>query len=71
MVSTTAVLLGAPHAMCRPGTLLAPSDTTGATEDANKLEGYVSVMVPPEKMAEVTGSNGIARLAFTCPAMQS
>ena len=39
VVSTTAVLLGAPHAMLRAGSLLASAETTGVTEDENKLEG--------------------------------
>ena len=69
VVSTTAVLLGAPHAMFKPGTLLAPSETTGATEDAKKLRGCIRVMVPPERMAEVTGKNEIARVASVCPAI--
>ena len=71
VVSTTAMLLGAPRAMFIPGALVTPAEKTVATEDAKKLEGYVRVIKPPEKMAEVTGINGIARLAFTCPAMQS
>ncbi len=71
VVSTTAVLLAAPHAMFRAGTLLAPARTTGATEDEKKLEGCIRVMVPPEKMAEVTGTNIIVGEASFFPAMRS
>ncbi len=53
-LSTTAVLLGAPHAMIRAGTLIASAETTGATEDAKKLVGCIRVMVLPKRMAEVT-----------------
>ena len=70
VVSTTAVLLAPSHSMFRPGTLIAPAETTGATEDANKLVGCIRVMVPPERMAEVTGKNGIARVASVFPAMR-
>ncbi len=70
VVSTTTVLLGVPHAMLRPGTLLAPEEKTGATEDANKLEGCTRVTVQTEKMAEVTGKHAID-VALACPAMRS
>ncbi len=60
VASTTAVLLGASHAMLRLETLLAPTETTGTTHDAKKLEG---VVVPPEMMAEVTKKNVIVRVA--------
>jgi len=71
VVSTTAVLLGAPHARFRPGTLLAPTETTGAWQDAKKLEEYIEVMVPPETMAEVTKTNIIVTVAFAVPAIRS
>ena len=60
VVSTTAVLLRAPHARLTPGTLLAPTETTGTTQSAKKLEGVVE---PPEMMAEVTKTNVIVRVA--------
>ena len=44
MLSTTEVLPVAPHTISKPGTLLAPSATTGVTEGAKKLGGYVRVM---------------------------
>ena len=69
VVSTTAVLLGAPHAMIRADALLAPAGTTGSTEDANKLWSCIRVMMLPEKMAEVTEKNEIARVASVCPAI--
>ena len=68
VVSTTAVLLGAPHARLRPGTLLTPTETTGASQDAKKLEG---VVVPPEMMAEVTRKNVTVRVALAVPEMRS
>jgi hypothetical protein len=71
VVSTTDVLLGAPRAMCRPETLLIPAEATGVTEDAKKLVGYIRVMAPPERMAEVTGSNIIGRVALAFPATPS
>ncbi len=70
VASTTAVLLAAPRAMLRPETLVAPAQTTCATDNAKKLAGYV-MMVPPERMAEVTAKNVIARGAFVFPAMHS
>jgi hypothetical protein len=69
--STMAVLLRAPHAMFRPRTLLAPAETTGATQDAKKLEGYIEVMVPPETMAKVTRKNVNVRVALAFPAVRS
>jgi len=71
VVSTTAVLLAAPRAMLRPGTLVAPAVTTRATDDAKKLAGYIVMKVPPERMAEVTKSNIIMRVALAFPTMQS
>ncbi len=59
VVSTSAVLLVAPHAIFRVGTLLAPAGTTKAMEDEKKLEGCFRVMVPPERKAAVTGTNVI------------
>ena len=47
VVSTTAVVLVAPHVMLRPDKLLAPAATTGVMEGAKKLDGYVRVMRPP------------------------
>ena len=69
-VSTTAVLLRAPRAMFRPGALLAPAEITGATEDAKQLKGCIRVMALPERMAEVTGKNGNARVASVFPAIR-
>ena len=54
VVNTQAVLLAAPHAMYRPGTLVTPKETTGAPEDAMKLEGY--------NRAEVTGKHAIGTM---------
>ena len=71
VVSTTAVLLAAPRAMLRPGTLVAPAVTTRATDDAKKLAGYIVMKVPPERMAEVTGKIVIPRVASVFSAMQS
>ncbi len=68
VVSTTALLLGAPHAMFKPGMLLAPLETTGAMEAA--MEEYISVMVAG-RMAEVTGKNFIARVSLAFAAMRS
>jgi hypothetical protein len=48
IVMTTEVLEVALHAAESPGTLLAPVATAGTINAAKKLEGYVSVMVPPE-----------------------
>ena len=39
IVSTTVVLLVAPHVTFRPVTLLAPAATTGVTKGAKKLGG--------------------------------
>ena len=55
VVSTTDVVVVAPHAMNRPDTLLAPAATTGVTEGTKKFDGYVSVMRPPGGTALVTG----------------
>ena len=71
VISTTAVLLAAPLFMLRPGTLLAPVATTGATGDEKKLEEWTRVMVPPEKMAEVTGTTVIVGEASFFPVMRS
>ena len=71
VVSTTSVLLGVPHVMFKPGALVTSAETTVATEDAKKLEGCIRVMVPPEKMAEVTGSNVIVKVAPAFPTMRS
>ena len=71
VVSTSAMLLAAPRAMLRPGTLLSLKEATGATEDAMKLEGYVRVMMPPERKTEVTGKHAIVGVALACPAMRS
>jgi hypothetical protein len=65
--STTAVLPRVPHAMIRAATLLASAETTVATEDAKMLLGYIVILVPPERIAEVIGKNVIARV----PAMRS
>jgi len=56
VVSTTAVLLVAPQVTFRPITLFAPVATTGATNGAKKLSGYVRVKVPPDGM-DVSGEN--------------
>ncbi len=71
VASTTAVLLGFLRAMLRPGTLVAPAETTCATDDAKKLAGYIVMMVPPERMAEVTAKNVIPSEASVFPAMHS
>ena len=71
VVSTMALLLGAPHAMFKPETPLAPAETSGATEDEKKLEGYVRVIVPPDGMSKVTGKNVIVRVALAFAAMRS
>ena len=71
VVSTTAVLLVAPHAMLRAGALLAPAETSGATMDETKLEGCTRVTVPAERMAEVTGKHAIVGLALACSTMRS
>ena len=56
IVSTTAVLLVAPHETFRPVTLLAPAATTGVTNGAKKLCGYVRAKVPPDGM-DTSGKN--------------
>ena len=56
IVSTTAVLLVAPHTMFMPVTLLAPAATTGVTNGAKKLCGYVRAKVPPDGM-DTSGKN--------------
>ena len=48
IVSTTAVLLVAPHVTFRPTTLLAPAATMAVTNGAKKLGGYVKAKVPPD-----------------------
>jgi hypothetical protein len=68
VASSTAVLLGASHAMLRPKTLLAAAEKTGTTQDAKKLEG---VVVPPEMIAEVTRKNVTVRVALAVPEMRS
>ena len=50
VVMTTAVEEVALHVAARPETLLAPAATVGVTDGAKKLDGYVRVMVPPDKM---------------------
>ncbi len=70
VVSTTAVLLVAPHVMIRPVTLLAPAATTGATNVAKKLGGYVKVKVPPDGM-DVSGENANVTGTLTFPAIRS
>jgi hypothetical protein len=50
IVSMTAVLLVAPHVTFRPTTLLASAATTGETNGAKKLGGYVRTKVPPDGM---------------------
>ena len=54
VVSTTAVLLVAPHVMLKPTILLAPAATKGVIEGAKKLGGYDSMKEPPGGMAEST-----------------
>ncbi len=48
VVITTDVALVAPHVAVSPATLLAPSDTLGAIDEAKKPAGYNRVKVPPE-----------------------
>ncbi len=45
------VLVVAPHVIFSPGTLVASSATTGVTDGAKKLDGYVNVMEPPGGIA--------------------
>ena len=56
IASTTAVLLVTPHVMFMPVTLLAPVATTGVTNGAKKLGGYVRVKVPPDG-TDASGEN--------------
>ncbi len=50
VVKTTDVMVVVELVMPNPGTLLASAVTTGVTNRAKKLGGYVRVMVPPGGM---------------------
>ena len=70
IVSTTAVLLVAPHVTFRPVTLLAPAATTGVTNGAKKLGGYVRAKVPPDGMG-TSGENANVAETLPFPAIRS
>jgi len=70
IVSTTAVLLVAPHVTFRPTILLAPAATTGVTNEAKKLGGYVRAKVPPDG-TETSGENANVTETLPFPAIRS
>ena len=70
IVSTTAVLLVAPHTMFMPVTLLAPAATTGATNGAKKFGGYVRAKVPPDG-TDASGENVNVTETLTFPTIRS
>ena len=70
IVSTTAELLVAPHVTFRPVTLLAPAATTGVTNGAKKLGGYVRARVPPDGM-DTSGKNANVTETLPFPAIRS
>ena len=70
IVSTTAVLLVAPHQTFRPVTLLAPAATTGVTNGAKKLCGYVRAKVPPDGM-DTSGEKANVTETLLFPAIRS
>jgi len=70
IVSTTAVLLVALHVTFRPTTLLAPAATTGVTNAAKKLGGYVKAKVPPDG-TDTSGQNANVTETLPFPAIRS
>jgi hypothetical protein len=70
IVSTTAVLLVAPHVTFRPTTLLAPAATTVVTNGAKKLGGYVRAKMPPDGM-DTSGKNANVTETLPFPAIRS
>jgi hypothetical protein len=70
IVNATVVLFVAPHVTFRPITLLAPVATTGVTNGAKKLGGYVKTKVPPDGM-EASGQNSKVTETLPFPAIRS
>jgi hypothetical protein len=70
IVSATAVLFVAPHVTFRPITLLAPVATTGVTNGAKKLSGYVRAKEPPDGM-DASGENSNVTETLPFPAIRS
>ncbi len=70
IVNTTVVLFVAPHVTFRPITLLAPTATTGVTNGAKKLGGYVKAKVPPDGM-EASGENSNVTETLPFPEIRS
>jgi hypothetical protein len=70
IVNATVVLFVAPHVTFRPITLLAPVATTGVTNGAKKLGGYVKTKVPPDGM-EASGQNCKVTETLPFPAIRS
>ena len=69
-LSMTAVLLVLPQVMFMPVTLLAPVATTGVTNGAKKLGGYVRVKVPPDG-TDTSGENVNVTETLPFPAIRS
>ena len=70
IASTTAVLLVTPHVTFMPVTLLALAATTGVTNGAKKLSGYVRVKVPPDG-TDASGENVNVTETLPFPAIRS